>query len=276
MHVDGPSFSYRIVIVAIVKSQKAMTTSSANDTLKELRNGTAEQTKLTAKAEVSKTVLIHARQSLSKNKRKYTSQHPDDPSTRCPFPMNSFSSVVELLWTRKNIIVIGGAGMSVSCGIPDFRTPGTGLYETIDAPFLGLLSPEDLFDLECFTEDPAPFYRFAKALYFPPSEEGADRRKTRFSPSAAHIFLKTLQDRKQLLRVYTQNVDGLEEAAGVLPSKVVYAHGTMRRVKCMKCGRKLDADEIRDDILAGSAPMCSSYPSTVAKKKNQAETRGRS
>ena len=63
-------------------------------------------------------------------------------------------SIVKILEGKKNVIVLVGAGISVSSGIPDFRSKGTGIYHTMDANELGLSTPEELFHLECFQDDP--------------------------------------------------------------------------------------------------------------------------
>lgn len=75
---------------------------------------------------------------------------------------------------------------------------------------LGLASPEDLFDIETFRDDPRPFYKFAKDLY-PGS----------IKPGPSHSFLASLDSLGKLLRIYTQNVDALEELAGVRSEKVM-------------------------------------------------------
>lgn len=118
----------------------------------------------------------------------------DDDATQPSFAQG-WASVVNLLRGRRNIAVLTGAGISVSCGIPDFRSKGSGLYSTLDAavrqgrggllrisymlmlvtasflfsiPFLskslGLSCPEDLFDSHFFHEDPGPFYKFARQV----------------------------------------------------------------------------------------------------------------
>ena len=75
--------------------------------------------------------------------------------------------------------------------------------------------------------------------------------------------------------MYTQNVDGLEELAGVNKSKVVYAHGSLLKATCMKCGAKYTAQDIAIDVKEGRVPLCQrskERKTQVATKKN-AETK---
>ena len=193
-----------------------------------------------------------------------TSVKSSDEQERCdpvlpPFPLcgrdggsfsEAFANVVRILKGRKRVLVLAGAGISVSCGIPDFRSKDKGLYSTMDFQELGLSCPEELFDLDVFQEDPKPFYRFAKAIFFPLGTE------TRVSPSDSHRFLAFLDQNKMLLRVYTQNIDGLEEQAGVSAKRMVYAHGSLARATCMRCKRKVDASEIESAVLKGQVARC--------------------
>ncbi len=162
----------------------------------------------------------------------------------------TFEGVVRLLEGRKNIVVLVGAGMSVSCGIPDFRSKDSGLYSTLDTDELGLSCPEDLFDLSFFQDEPGPFYAFAKNLYYPKGEN------IKVEPSDSHKLLALLEQRKMLQRVYTQNIDGLEVEAGVSNKKIVYAHGSLRWANCTRCQRKVSSEEIMPAIRQGAVARC--------------------
>jgi len=140
----------------------------------------------------------------------------------------------------KNIIVMAGAGVSVSAGIPDFRTPGTGLYSQLKR--YNLPQPEAIFSIDFFKENPAPFYTLAKELY-----------PGLHCPTPGHYFFKLLQDKGLLLRVFTQNIDSLESIAGVDPSLVVAAHGNFDSAHCIETGKEVDVAEVREAILAGEA-----------------------
>lgn len=201
-----------------------------------------------------------SRSPLPKSPPRTIKQAPPLPCCKPPYSFYSptdtpsfakcIESLVYVLRTCRNIAVLTGAGISVSCGVPDFRSKDVGLYSVLDCAALGLSCPEELFDWEFFQNNPQPFFQFAKRLYFPLQ----NNQKVR--PSDSHKLLRLLQDRKQLLRVYSQNIDGLEEEAGVVTRKVVYAHGSLKWATCLTCKRRVPADELEDSILQGTVPLC--------------------
>ncbi|RUS76074.1 hypothetical protein EGW08_016148 [Elysia chlorotica] len=143
----------------------------------------------------------------------------------------------------KNIITMAGAGISTSAGIPDFRSPGTGLYDNLAS--YDLPSPQAIFDIEFFKENPKPFFVLAKELY-PGS----------FKPTLCHYFIKMLDDKGKLLRHYTQNIDTLERVAGLDPEKLIEAHGTFHTSHCLECHKEFAQDWIKDEIFADKIPKC--------------------
>jgi NAD-dependent SIR2 family protein deacetylase len=146
-------------------------------------------------------------------------------------------AVREALRGARFVVVLCGAGISVGSGVPDFRSRD-GIYALAQSMRLGLPQPECLFDLEFFRDDPEPFFRFAKVLY------GEGRAEGPYVPSAAHHFLRFLAASGRLGRVYTQNIDGLEAAAGVPGAKLVQCHGSLLKARCLDCGAGADAGDV--------------------------------
>ena len=157
-------------------------------------------------------------------------------------------TAINLIKTSSNVIVVTGAGVSTSLGIPDFRSPG-GLYEQLEAEDIGVDEPYDLFRSETFQEDPSRFYTLvARKLLTPLSASGAPR----FTPT--HAFIKVLQDKGKLLTNYTQNIDGLEIVAGI--TNLVQTHGSIATGRCMRCGKE-HKKNFRGLWDKGALPTCS-------------------
>ncbi|XP_058801434.1 NAD-dependent histone deacetylase sirtuin-1 [Phymastichus coffea] len=156
--------------------------------------------------------------------------------------INTMSDVVQLIKNCKNIIVLTGAGVSVSCGIPDFRSRD-GIYTRLAQDFPDLPDPQAMFDINYFSQDPRPFYKFAREIY--PGQ---------FKPSPCHKFIKMLDEQKKLLRNYSQNIDTLERVAGI--KNLIECHGSFATASCTKCKHQVLADDIREDIFAQNIPMC--------------------
>ncbi|KAL8736214.1 MAG: hypothetical protein Q9166_000369 [cf. Caloplaca sp. 2 TL-2023] len=165
-------------------------------------------------------------------------------SKRVKLPQyNTIDDAVDLLKKSKNIIVLTGAGISTSLGIPDFRSKETGLYSQLE--HLGLNDPQEVFDISIFREDPSIFYSVAKDIL--PSSR-------KFSPT--HAFIKLLQDKDKLLTNFTQNIDNLESHAGILPEKLIQCHGSFATATCVECGYRVKSEEIHKDLKAGRVARC--------------------
>ena len=151
----------------------------------------------------------------------------------------SIDAVGQLLQQHraKNVLVLAGAGISVAAGIPDFRSPGTGLYDNLNE--YGLPYAEAIFDLCYFQSNPTPFYRLCSELW-----------PGNYAPTAAHHFIKMLHDEGLLLRCYTQNIDSLESAAGVPSDRLIAAHGNFDSAHTLD-GAAVPIDEVRAAALDG-------------------------
>ena len=117
---------------------------------------------------------------------------------------------------------------------------GKGLYDNIKE--LNLPRPEALFDVAFFQNNPEPFYKMANEL-LPGS----------CFPTTSHYFMTLLNNKGRLRRVYTQNVDNLEQAAGVPKDKVIQAHGSFDsarccNTKCVKRSYRYSASWIRKKV----------------------------
>ncbi|KAM8971872.1 NAD-dependent protein deacetylase sirtuin-3-like [Pelodytes ibericus] len=182
---------------------------------------------------------IHlAKFSLSK---RISETKPPEPRSKIPV----LKRIADLILKKrcKKIIVMVGAGISTPSGIPDFRTPGSGLYDNLQK--YKIPYPEAIFDIAYFPHDPLPFFTLAKELY-----------PGKYKPNLVHYFVKLLHDKGLLLRCYTQNIDGLERLAGIPPRKLVEAHGTFSSASCHLCYRQFSPKEARNCIMEGTFPYC--------------------
>lgn len=143
----------------------------------------------------------------------------------------------------KNLITMAGAGISTSAGIPDFRSPGSGLYHNLEK--YKLPDPQAIFEIGFFRENPQPFFTLAKELY-PGS----------FKPTVCHYFIRLLNEKGLLLRHYTQNIDTLERVAGLPGEKIVEAHGTFHTSHCLECRNEYSLDWMKERIFADIVPTC--------------------
>ena len=144
-----------------------------------------------------------------------------------------------------NILVLSGAGVSCNAGIPDFRTPGTGLYDNLAK--YNLPYPEAVFDINFYRKNSGPFVSLASEIW----------PGLRHSPTLTHSFVKLLDDKGLLLRNYTQNIDGLEILAGVSEERIVECHGHFRTASCVNCFSPHDGTKAKEEIVRNKrAPKC--------------------
>lgn len=156
----------------------------------------------------------------------------------------------------KNVIVMSGAGISTNSGIPDFRSPDRGLYTspTFRARFSrsGNEGWSHLFSQSGLMQHTEDFFMVMKEV-FGPAVDG------RYKPTLAHFFLKLLHDKGILLRNYTQNIDMLERLVGIPKEKMIEAHGTFARARCVSCRTQCtNMQEYWHEVLGDMIPRCES------------------
>ncbi|KAM6482791.1 DHS-like NAD/FAD-binding domain-containing protein [Trichoderma sp. SZMC 28011] len=143
----------------------------------------------------------------------------------------------------RRIVVLTGAGISTAAGIPDFRSPKTGLYSNLAR--LKLPYAEAVFDISYFRNHPEPFYVLAQELY-----------PGKFHPTISHAFIALLAEKGLLQMLFTQNIDCLERAAGVPADKIVEAHGSFATQRCIECKVEFPDAEMRAHVTRGDVPKC--------------------
>ncbi|KIW12929.1 hypothetical protein PV08_08116 [Exophiala spinifera] len=192
----------------------------------------------------------------------------------------TFDHAVQLFRRSKNIIILSGAGISTSLGVPDFRSTN-GVYNLlVDSKYD---DPQELFHIDNFKMDPGEFFKQA-AKVFPKMQglvpaNGAEKDSVSSEVplvprySATHAFIALLQARGKLLTNYTQNIDGLEIAAGVASDKLIQCHGTLSTASCMSCGKRVSARKYMAVVRQGNIPFCKC---SLEVDKKGAKQRGRS
>ena len=148
--------------------------------------------------------------------------------------------LTKILRDSNNIVFFGGAGVSTSSGIPDFRSSNGLWNEKLKINF----TPEQLVSHTFFMRYPKEFFNFYKDKLIYPNAK----------PNGCHLALAKLEEMGKLKAVVTQNIDGLHQAAG---SKVVYElHGSVLRNYCMKGGAFYDVKFILESNGVPTCPKC--------------------
>ncbi len=152
--------------------------------------------------------------------------------------------LAELLGQAQSAVALTGAGVSVPSGIPDFRTPETGLWANVD--------PMEVAHIDVFERDPERFWSY----YRPRFSSLGDKE-----PNRAHAALAELERRGLIEGVITQNIDRLHRAAG--SENVVEVHGSIETSSCRACGTAFDLEEVEDLFDARGVAVCSACAGPV-------------
>ena len=146
--------------------------------------------------------------------------------------------LAELLGQSRRAVALTGAGVSVPSGIPDFRTPETGLWANVD--------PIEVAHIDVFEREPERFW----AYYRPRFSTLGDKE-----PNRAHAALAELERRGLIEGVITQNIDRLHRAAG--SENVIEVHGSIETSSCTACGEAFGLDAIDDLFDERGVALCS-------------------
>ena len=141
----------------------------------------------------------------------------------------------------ERLVVLTGAGVSTESGIPDFRGPQGVWTRNPEA--------EKQSTIQHYVADPEVRRRAWRSRLDSPAWTA--------QPNAGHRALVTLERRGKLDTLITQNIDGLHQAAGSSPARVVEVHGTMREVVCLACGERAPMERALARVRAGEDdPPC--------------------
>jgi NAD-dependent deacetylase len=146
--------------------------------------------------------------------------------------------VAGLLQEAETAVVLTGAGISVPSGIPDFRTPGTGLWENVN--------PMEVAHIDAWRRDPDRFWSFYGQRF----ASLTDKR-----PNPAHEAVAELERRGLVEGVITQNIDRLHRVAGT--QRLIEVHGSIEYSVCMECGGRFELEKVVAQLeSADGAPEC--------------------
>lgn len=148
------------------------------------------------------------------------------------------TALADLVRDAGSVVALTGAGISVPSGIPDFRSPGTGIWENVD--------PMEVAHIDAWRANPERFWAFYGQRF----QTLGDKL-----PNGAHDALVELERRGLLDAVVTQNIDMLHRTAGT--RELVEVHGSIASSSCLACGERYLLDEVLARLGAAPVPACS-------------------
>ncbi len=148
------------------------------------------------------------------------------------------TQAAELIKHSSHAVALTGAGVSTPSGIPDFRSPGSGLWKKVD--------PFSVASIWGFIEQPQNFYDWVKPLA---------KLTLTAKPNPAHFALAELEALGKLHAIITQNIDDLHQRAG--SKRVLELHGHLRQATCIRCYHMIDAAPLLTKFIHdGKVPTC--------------------
>jgi len=160
-----------------------------------------------------------------------------------PDLLRTLETVRAWIEAARCVVALTGAGISTESGIPDFRGP-QGLWTRNP-------EAEKMATLQHYVRDP----EIRKRAWRHRLESGMWQAR----PNDGHRALVALERRGRLHTLITQNVDGLHQAAGSDPARVVEIHGTVHEVSCLACGERAPMERALARVRAGEEdPPCRS------------------
>jgi NAD-dependent deacetylase len=152
--------------------------------------------------------------------------------------------LAELLGQSRRAVALTGAGVSVPSGIPDFRTPETGLWSKVD--------PMEVAHIDVFDREPERFWSY----YRPRFQALGDKE-----PNRAHEALAELERRGLIEGVITQNIDRLHRAAG--SANVIEVHGSIETSSCRRCATIFELEQVEDLFDERGVAICATCGGAV-------------
>jgi NAD-dependent deacetylase len=148
------------------------------------------------------------------------------------------AALAGLIRSAGSVVALTGAGISVPSGIPDFRSPGTGLRENVN--------PMEVAHIDVFRRDPERFWHFYGDRFATLGDK---------EPNPAHEAIAELEARGLIRGVITQNIDRLHRRAG--SENVIEVHGSIEWSVCPECGGKVGIERVVEMLRGGiHTPEC--------------------
>jgi len=156
--------------------------------------------------------------------------------------VNKVKRAAHLLSDSSRAVAFTGAGISTPSGIPDFRSPETGLWSRLELSDADLEITSPLR----FAYDPQGFYNWMRPLI---------QKILAAEPNPAHIALAELENLGFIHAIITQNADMLHQRAG--SRSVIEVHGSLAQVVCISCYAVVPSQLLIEQFLSdGKVPQC--------------------